>query len=164
MSILIFPTYRMILYSLILRQPRQRTIVLVAAHPVLHARVNDGPDRHVHIVRAQILEQIDHLPPLRPQVHLRERAVVAQTDLLAARLILAGHNVEPTGFVERTRLGYPERWRSLLVWPLVEPCGPFVAHHLAENAARLFERRKNRRHSQIPAGLVLEKWVVYGVV
>lgn len=52
---------------LVLSDPREAAVILVASSGVLHARVDDAAHRDVHVVGAQVLQQVDHLTTLRLQ-------------------------------------------------------------------------------------------------
>lgn len=149
-------------------QPRQRAVIFIAARVlVLHARVANVADLNVNIVTAQVLEEIDNLAfLLRPQIDFCERRVVAKADSLAARSILVGREVEPVRLAKCFRVRDSVLWISTLVQViigLVEVVWSLVAHQLAKHSTGLLKHRKYRRHSQLPAGLVLRKRILNAV-
>ena len=70
----------------VLRQPGNAAVILVSAPLVLHPRDDDMSDRDVNVVAAHPLEELDHLVPGRPEVHLGKAGVVAETDSLSGGL------------------------------------------------------------------------------
>ena len=70
----------------VLRQPGNAAVILVSAPLVLHPSDDDVTDRDVNVIAAHPLEELDHLVPGRPQVHLGKAGVVAETDSLSGGL------------------------------------------------------------------------------
>ena len=59
-------------YSLVVSQAHDAAVVLKPATVVLHARVHDRPDWFINVVRADILQKVDHLSPRRLQTHIHD--------------------------------------------------------------------------------------------
>lgn len=103
------------LYSLSLRETCQRAIVLVAPIGILHARVYDGTHGHIDIIGAEILQQLNDLVALGPEVVLGERAVVGDANAFAAGAIFRCHMIEPGRLAEGASLCNAETRQTKLI-------------------------------------------------
>lgn len=67
---------------------------------ILHACVYDGTHRNIHIIGAKVLQQINHLVALGPEIIFGKGAIVSDANALATGTILRRNMVEPGGFAK----------------------------------------------------------------
>lgn len=132
----------------------------------MHSSVNNRAHRLIHIIGAQILQQIHHLSPLRPQIDLGERTIITQSNSLPTVFVFALHVVEPMRLPKSIGGGDLELGNTLLIQRvlLIEPCRSFVAHNLTENGTGFFESREDRRHPKVSSRAEFVEWVVHVVM
>ena len=87
--------------ELALGDAQHREVALEPAARVEHRRVDHAPGRHVDLVRAQALEHRERVAALERE--FRERGLVEDDRVLAARALLVEHPREPRGGAQRRR-------------------------------------------------------------